>query len=78
MLGGDGQRCVTVVSLVNESNLLDLDKVMKAMAKLRDETALSDRSKRRRPSVRGAPQRRRADGPSLVRVPGISERRRQP
>lgn len=75
MLGGDGQRCVTVVSLVNESNLLDLDEVMKAMAKLRDEKALSDRSKRRRPSF-GALHS--ADGPSLVRVPGISERRRQP
>ena len=39
MRAGDGQTYVTVVSLVNETNLLDLDKVIDLMTVLRDETA---------------------------------------
>ncbi len=39
MQAGDGQTYVAVVSLVNETNLLDLDKVIELMTVLRDETA---------------------------------------
>jgi len=39
MQASDGQAYVTVVSLVNETNLLDEDKVVELMVMLRDETA---------------------------------------
>lgn len=39
MLGGDGQAYVAVVSLVNETNQLDLETVVELMVLLRDETA---------------------------------------
>ena len=39
MQAGGGQTYVAVVSLVNETNLLDLDKVIELMTVLRDETA---------------------------------------
>ncbi len=39
MQTGDGQAYVAVVSLVNETDLLDLDKVIELMTMLRDETA---------------------------------------
>lgn len=39
MQAGDGQAYVAIVSLVNETNLLDFDKVVELMTMLRDETA---------------------------------------
>jgi hypothetical protein len=39
MQAGDGQAYVAVVSLVNETELLDLDKVIELMTRIRDDTA---------------------------------------
>ena len=39
MQASDGQAYVAIVSLVNETELLDLDKVVELMTRLRDEAA---------------------------------------